>query len=122
MEKQPPEALVEILRDSQFWQIIAILCRTVYGPLRLLRYCDQKCAAMDKLYYFVRKTDDAVKANVAKLAATAHYPIIGAMKSLIASSASEDVEESETEQEVSNMLDDFEDTTMEDPDDTNNPG
>ena len=35
--------------------------QAMYGPLRLLHLADMKTACMDKLHYFVLRTDDAIK-------------------------------------------------------------
>lgn len=55
--KEFPKALKSILKSGPFWNFIFAVCRTLYPAMRLLRLCDMKQPGMDKLHYFVRKTN-----------------------------------------------------------------
>jgi hypothetical protein len=46
-----------LLKDDMLWQCIADIVRAAFPALRVLRLADQKIPGMDKLYYYVRKTD-----------------------------------------------------------------
>jgi len=52
-ERVPP-AFTNLFLDETFWNTIKALCRALYPVLRLLRLCDTKEPAMDKLYYFTK--------------------------------------------------------------------
>jgi hypothetical protein len=49
---------VAILSTDAFWKYLFVMCRALYAPMRVLRLADQKTPAMDKLYYYVRQTDE----------------------------------------------------------------
>lgn len=58
--KVKPE-LVAILDMKTFWVVLYHLLRMLYGPLKILRLADRKEPGMDKLYYFVRLTDQTLE-------------------------------------------------------------
>jgi len=64
-DKKPPPDMVELLGMDSFWTWTYKFMRAMYGPLRLLRLCDSKHACMDKLYFFVLQTDEALKKSMA---------------------------------------------------------
>jgi hypothetical protein len=47
----------KLLKDDMIWQCIEDLVRAAFPALRVLRLADKQIAGMDKLYYYVRKTD-----------------------------------------------------------------
>ena len=56
-QKKTEKLLVRILHNDDFWNLLFVVTRAMYPAMKLLRLCDQQCAAMDKLYFFVRRTD-----------------------------------------------------------------
>ena len=46
-----------VLMNPDFWNVLFVMCRALYAPMRVLRLADQKVPAMDKLYYYVMQTD-----------------------------------------------------------------
>ena len=59
--QKPPDQLVEFLKIIDFWGYTYKFMQAIYGPLRLLQLADMKTACMDKLQYFVLRTDNAIK-------------------------------------------------------------
>ena len=59
-KQRPPDQLVEILKMNDFWGFTYKFMRAMYGPLRLLRLADMKTACMDKLRYFVLRTQEVL--------------------------------------------------------------
>jgi hypothetical protein len=47
----------KLLKDDLIWQCLADIVRAAFPALRVLRLADKKSQGMDKLYYYVRKTD-----------------------------------------------------------------
>jgi hypothetical protein len=47
----------KLLKDDLIWQCLADIVRAAFPALRVLRLADKKNQGMDKLYYYVRKTD-----------------------------------------------------------------
>jgi hypothetical protein len=56
--------LVAVIKKPCFWKGVLALSRTVFAALCLLRLADKKVPAMDKLYFYVGKTDDALLSAV----------------------------------------------------------
>ena len=50
--KLPWAPFCAILQMEDFWKMIFALCRAMYATLRLLRLCDTKSPAMDKVCFF----------------------------------------------------------------------
>jgi hypothetical protein len=48
---------VIVLENNEFWKYLFTLCRSLYAPMRILRLANQKISAMDKLHYYVCRTD-----------------------------------------------------------------
>ena len=46
-----------VLMNPDFWNVLFVMARALYAPMRVLRLADQKVPAMDKLYYYVLQTD-----------------------------------------------------------------
>ena len=60
-KKKTMNAVSETLLDPEFWKSLRIALRALFPPLRVLRLADKCTAGMDKLYYYVRKTDEALQ-------------------------------------------------------------
>ncbi len=44
-----------------FWKAIYCLLRAVFPALKLLRYCDSNIPAIDKIYFLVKRADEALQ-------------------------------------------------------------
>ncbi len=53
-------AAIGDIEDDVFWKAIYSLLRAVFPALKALRYCDSNIPAMDKIYYLVKRADDAL--------------------------------------------------------------
>ncbi len=51
------KAEISILQSEDFWNYLFSMCRALYAPMHLLRFADQKVAAMDKMHFYVCQTD-----------------------------------------------------------------
>jgi hypothetical protein len=60
-KKKMLNAVSDMLLDTEFWKSLRIALRALFPPLRVLRLADKCSGGMDKLYYFVRKTDEAMQ-------------------------------------------------------------
>ena len=49
--------LAKVILDEDVWVWMFLLARAVYPMMRILRLADQKTAAMDKLYYYIKQAD-----------------------------------------------------------------
>lgn len=49
--------LAHVILDEDVWVWMYLLARSVYAMMRILRLADQKTAAMDKLYYYIKQAD-----------------------------------------------------------------
>ena len=56
-----------LLKDPMLWECLADIVRAAFPALRVLRLADKKTAGMDKLYYYVRKTDVTITTGAEKL-------------------------------------------------------
>ena len=45
--------ITRVLKDDLFWKVLMTVCKATFGPLKVLRLCDKKEAAMDKCLFFV---------------------------------------------------------------------
>jgi hypothetical protein len=55
---------VIVLENNEFWKYLFTLCCSLYAPMRILRFADQKIPAMDKLHYYVCQTDKLLAKHV----------------------------------------------------------
>ncbi len=53
-------AAVRDVEDDVFWKAIYCLLRAVFPALKALRYCDSNIPAMDKIYFLVKRADEAL--------------------------------------------------------------
>ena len=49
--------LAKVILDEDVWVWMFLLARGVYAMMRILHLADQKTAAMDKLYYYIKQSD-----------------------------------------------------------------
>ncbi len=49
--------LAKVILDPDVWVWMFLQARAVYAMMRILRLADQKTAAMDKLYYYIKQAD-----------------------------------------------------------------
>lgn len=54
-------AAINDIEDEVFWKAIYCLLRAVFPALKALRYCDSNIPAMDKIYFLVKRADDALQ-------------------------------------------------------------
>ena len=59
--KQQKEAIKAIVTDSVFWQEVSTIVIGMFPVLKCLRLADSNKAGMDKLYYYVRRTTEALR-------------------------------------------------------------
>ena len=50
--------IAEILKNSNFWDALYAMTRAVFSILRVLQLADCSGLGMDKLFYYVRQTDE----------------------------------------------------------------
>ncbi len=56
-------ACIQDIEDEVFWKAIYCLLRAVFPALKALRYCDSDIPAMDKIYFLVKRADEALQAS-----------------------------------------------------------
>ena len=56
-----------LLKDPILWECLADIVRAAFPALRVFWLADKKTAGMDKLYYYVRKTDVTITTGAKKL-------------------------------------------------------
>ncbi len=66
-KKKPLRDLAKVLEEKEFWQALYQVTKTLFPILRILRLADRSSPGMDKLYYFVRKTDEALEKSLVDL-------------------------------------------------------
>ena len=49
--------LAKVIMDEDMWVWLFLMTRGVYAMMRILRLADQKTAAMDKLFYYIKQAD-----------------------------------------------------------------
>jgi Protein of unknown function (DUF 659) len=59
-----PFQVIAFVQDDRMWLALKDLMRAVYPALRVLRLADRNSAGMDKLLYFVLKTDETILSNL----------------------------------------------------------
>ena len=57
----------KLLQNEKLWEDMLLLMKCLYPLLVVLRLADTRTPAMDRLYFYVRQTDKALKANRSKL-------------------------------------------------------
>ncbi len=55
-------AIVDI-KDKVIWKAIHCFLHAVFPALKALRYCDSNIPAMDKIYFLVKRADEALQAS-----------------------------------------------------------
>lgn len=61
--KQQKESIEAIVKDPVFWHEVETIVRGMFPVLKCLRLADSNAAGMDKLYYYVRRTSEALHRN-----------------------------------------------------------
>ena len=59
--------VIKWLKDETLWKNIFVLVRSCFPLLKLLRLCDKREPAMDRLMYYVRQTDAALEKSIGAL-------------------------------------------------------
>jgi hypothetical protein len=59
--KQQKEAITAIVTDPVFWHEVSTIVIGMFPVLKCLRLADSNKAGMDKLYYYVRRTSEALR-------------------------------------------------------------
>ena len=54
-------ACIQDIEDEVFWKAIYCLLRAVFPALKALRYCNSNIPAMDKIYFLVKRADEALQ-------------------------------------------------------------
>ncbi len=49
-----------VIEDEVFWKAIYCLLPAVFPALKTLRYCDSNIPVIDKIYFLVKRADDAL--------------------------------------------------------------
>jgi hypothetical protein len=49
--------LAKVIMDEDMWVWLFLMTRGVYAMMRILRLADQKTAAMDKLFFYIKQAD-----------------------------------------------------------------
>ena len=52
--------IIQLIKSKSFWNHVLVCLKSLFPLLKLLRLCDKKEPAMDRLYYFVRKADSSL--------------------------------------------------------------
>ena len=79
-----------LLKDEMLWECVHDIVRAAFPALRVLRLADQKTPGMDKLYYYVRKTDVTITLRADKLNHIASKEVQAKLKSFLLSVDSDD--------------------------------
>ena len=53
--------MVGLLKDNDFWKAIVTVLRVLNPCMHVLRLADKSSPGMDRLYFYVRKTDESLK-------------------------------------------------------------
>ena len=53
--------IISLVQSKSFWNHVLVCLKCMFPLLKLLRLCDKKEPAMDRLYYYVRQTDSSLK-------------------------------------------------------------
>jgi hypothetical protein len=53
-------SLIKLLKSEKLWNHMSLVCKVFAPAIYLLRIADKSSPAMDKLYYYVRKMDEAM--------------------------------------------------------------
>ena len=74
--------LAKVILDEDVWVWLFLQARAVYAMMRILRLADQKTAAMDKLYYYIKQADRVAPLYLAQ-AETYHKKLSDDVASII---------------------------------------
>ena len=83
-------AAITDIEDEVFWKAIYCLLRAVFPALKALRYCDSNIPAMDKIYFLVKRADDAL--HDSQLLLDGQY-LFGSMRAVMVSYCDEELDE-----------------------------
>ena len=56
-KKGTKEKIISLIKSKSFWNHVLVCLKSLFPLLKLLRLCDKKEPAMDRLYYYVRQAD-----------------------------------------------------------------
>ena len=104
--------LCVLLQKDDLWHLLFIVCRALYAPMRVLRLADTKTPGMDKLYYYLRCTDEMLKKFLPQLNDLTKTVFTESMKEFLKEAKKSDGDEEEDEVSSS---DDEDDVTDADP-------
>ena len=71
----------KLLKDEAVWECISIIVHLAFPAVCVLCLADEKTPGMDKLYYYVHKTDDTIATQSAKLNQIASIEMESKLKS-----------------------------------------
>ena len=83
-------AAIADIEDEVFWKAIYCLLRAVFPALKALRYCDSNIPAMDKIYFLVKRADDALHDSQLLLD---DQDLFGSMRAVMVSYRDEELDE-----------------------------
>jgi hypothetical protein len=83
-----------LLKDETLWECLSDIVRAAFPALRVLRLADKKTAGMDKLYYYVRKTDVTITLRADKLNHIASKEVQTKLKSFLSTVKTDDDDDS----------------------------
>ena len=55
--------ITSLVQSKSFWNHVLVCLKCMFPLLKLLRLCDKKEPAMDRLYYYVRQADSSLKVS-----------------------------------------------------------
>lgn len=83
-------AAITDIEDEVFWKAIYCLLWAVFPALKALRYCDSNIPAMDKIYFLVKRADDALHDSQLLLD---DQDLFGSMRAVMVSNCDEELDE-----------------------------
>ena len=64
---------MSVLQSDDFWNYLFTMCCSLHAPMRVLHLADQKIPVMDKLHYYVCRTDTNLSKYIKKATSDATY-------------------------------------------------
>jgi hypothetical protein len=91
---------VSVLQSDDFWNYLFTMCCSLYAPMRVLHLADQKIPVMDKLHYYVCRTDTNLSKYIKKATSDATYCKDTRILSLISVVLEEVVDKDDSDEDI----------------------